>query len=317
MKASFLCSLAAIFLAVLMGAGLSAGQEESPVPASSPSPTPTPSDRRVSEIVIHQAAEETYDTALTVTVSLDGAAQEMTLESYLVGVVLGEMPASFSSEALKAQAVAARTYTLQQLLAGKSLSDDPAVCQAFAATDTSNAESVSKVREAVEDTAGQVLTYDGSLITATYFSCSGGRTEDASAVWGGSVPYLTSVESPGEEWAACFSSTVALPLSEFLAALDISAPEAGAVTYTAGAGVDTMELGGKTFSGTYLRSLFSLPSTMFSLEFNADQAVFTVQGNGHRVGMSQYGAQAMAEAGSSYEEILAWYYTGAELITLE
>ena len=268
-------------------------------------------------ILIHRAAESSYDREFALSVSLDGVAQTMNLEEYITGVVLGEMPVSFDTDALKAQAVATRTYTLQQLAAGKSLSDDPSVCQAFVPADTASAENLQKVQKAVRETAGEVLTYDGNLITATYFSCSGGKTEDASAVWGGNVPYLKSVESPGEEFASVFESTVTVSPEEFQNTLGISDTGISAITYTPGGGVETITFGDTTFYGTDLRDLFSLRSTMFSLEITGDAAVFSVRGNGHRVGMSQYGAQAMAEQGNDYRDILKWYYTGVEITTLK
>lgn len=316
MKAGIFLSFAAVFLAVLMGTGFGyhreAALEASPSP--SPSPSPLPSERRVEAILIHRAAESSYDREFALSVSLDGVAQTMNLEEYITGVVLGEMPVSFDTDALKAQAVAARTYTLQQLAAGKSLSDDPSVCQAFVPADTASAENLQKVQKAVRETAGEVLTYDGNLITATYFSCSGGKTEDASAVWGGNVPYLKSVESPGEEFASVFESTVTVPLEEFQNTLGISTPGISAITYTPGGGVESITLGDTTFYGTELRDLFSLRSTMFSLEITGDAAVFSVRGNGHRVGMSQYGAQAMAEKGAEFREILEHYYPGTEMV---
>lgn len=314
MKAGILLSLAATFLAVLMGTGFACGQEAEPEPTVLASPVP--SERTVEAILIHQAAETTYDREFAVTVSVDSTAQSMTLEEYLIGVVLGEMPVSFDLEALKAQTVAARTYTLQQLAAGKSLSDDPSVCQAFLPADTVSAENLQKVQQAVRETAGEVLTYKGSLITATYFSCSGGQTEDASAVWGNSVPYLKSVESPGEEFAAVFESTASVPMAEFLTALGIASPSISSITYTPGGGVETITIGGSSFYGTELRDLFSLRSTLFTLNITANTAEFSVRGNGHRVGMSQYGAQAMAQQGYDYSEILKWYYTGVEITTL-
>lgn len=315
MKAGIFLSLAAVFFAVLMGTGFAYRQEAEPEPTVLP--TPVPSERTVEAILIHRAAESPYDREFAVTVSVDSTSQNMTLEEYLTGVVLGEMPTSFDSEALKAQAVAARTYTLQQLSAGKSLSDDPSVCQAFLPADTVSSENLQKVQQAVRETAGEVLTYEGSLITATYFSCSGGQTEDASAVWGNSVPYLKSVESPGEEFASVYESTVSLPLKDFMTALGITDPTVSAITYTTGGGVETITIGGALFYGTALRDLFSLRSTLFSLEITADTAEFSVRGNGHRVGLSQYGAQAMAQQGYDYQEILKWYYTDVEITTLK
>ena len=253
------------------------------------------------------------------------------LEEYLVGVVLGEMPASFEVEALKAQAVVARTYTMRanQTL-GKhgdgSICTDYSCCQAYISPQDYLAKGgteadLAKIRSAVESTAGQILTYEGVPIEATYFSCSGGSTEDAVAVWGSEYPYLQAVESPGEEHAAHYTDTVNFTGPQFCEALGESltgAPESwfGAVTYTDGGGVDTMVIGDKTYKGTQLRQLLSLRSTAFTVSAG-ETITITTRGFGHRVGMSQYGADAMAVTGSSYPEILAHYYQGTTLSRME
>lgn len=285
---------------------------------------PENQERRIQEIVVHESEKRFVDEDILVMVELDGEARELCLKEYLLGVLMGEMPGAFPLEALKAQAVAARTFTLRRVEQGGLLSDDPAVCQAYA--DPAGARGkwgenweayLEKMKEAVESTDGQVLTYEGKLISATYFSCSGGKTESAQAVWGGDVPYLVSVDSPGEEDGAAYDSQVSVPLEEFLSRLEIEKPAVSAVTYTEGGGVDTVTLDGKTVDGTEFRSLFGLRSTMFIMEITETSVDFTVRGFGHRVGMSQYGAKAMAEAGKSYEEILTWYYTGVELVNYE
>ena len=279
-----------------------------------------PEERKITGFVIHQAARECYDSKREVTVSVEGTERRMALSDYLCGVLMGEMPGSFPLEALKAQAVAARTYTLQRLEAGGALSDDPAECQAFCDPDQAGtkygeqADAVmEKLRRAVEETDGQVMIYDGTLITATYFSCSGGRTESAQAVWGSSVPYLLSVDSPGEEDADSFESRMELSRSELMERLEIPDTEIREITYTEGGGVETMTIGGRSFSGVELRQRLGLRSTNFRIDISGDTVTVDVKGFGHRVGMSQYGAKAMAERGQSYREILAWYYTGAEL----
>ena len=265
-------------------------------------------------------------TVLTV-VNQAGNLQQMDLREYLVGVVLAEMPASFESEALKAQAVVARTYTRKRMEGGKhgqaAVCMDSGCCQGWRSwedylADGGKPSAVEKVRAAVADTDGLVLRYEGKLIDATYFSCSGGVTEDAVAVWGQDVPYLKSVQSPGEEDAPRFSDTVTFSPAELAGKLGLSAagdPGSwfGTVTYTAGGGVETMVIRGKTFSGTQLRSKLGLRSTAFAIAVSGDKITVTTRGFGHRVGMSQYGAQAMAKDGSSFSEILAHYYTGTEL----
>ena len=295
----------------------SAAEKLRPLETAAPQ---VPEERKIKGFVIHQAARECYDSKREVTVSVEGTERRMALSDYLCGVLMGEMPGSFPLEALKAQAVAARTYTLQRLEAGGALSDDPAECQAFCDPDQAGtkygeqADAVmEKLRRAVEETDGQVMIYDGTLITATYFSCSGGRTESAQAVWGSSVPYLLSVDSPGEEDADSFESRMELSRAELMERLEIPDTEIREITYTEGGGVETMTIGGRSFSGVELRQRLGLRSTNFQIDISGDTVTVDVKGFGHRVGMSQYGAKAMAERGQSYREILAWYYTGAEL----
>ncbi len=279
--------------------------------------------------------EETLPESVSLPMRLrnsDGAVEERDLDGYLVGVVLAEMPASFEMEALKAQVVVARTYTQRAYTTGGKHGDgsvctDYSCCQAYISEDDylakgGTAQSIQKVCTAVQETSGQVLTYEGELIEATYFSCSGGITEDAVAVWGTDYPYLRSVESPGEETAAYYTDTISFTREELQQALGVTLSEQptqwfGSVTYTSGNGVDTMEIGGEAFKGTQLRTLLGLRSTAFSVAVEGDTVQIQTRGYGHRVGMSQYGADAMAVNGSSYAEILAHYYRGTELATLE
>lgn len=263
----------------------------------------------------------------TLAVLTDNGVQQMELEEYLAGVVLAEMPADFEEEALKAQAVVARTYTCKRMDAGKhdsaAVCTDSTCCQGYITPEGyldqgGSQDSVEKVRRAVADTAGLVLTYKGALIDATYFSCSGGSTEDAVAVWGQDVPYLQAVESPGEEAAPRYSETVTFTAAEFakLTGCGGSGNPVGwitDVTYTNGGGVDTMVICGKTYTGVELRQKLGLRSTAFSVSISGTTITIETHGSGHRVGMSQYGAQAMAQAGSSYGEILAHYYQGTQL----
>lgn len=253
----------------------------------------------------------------------DGTVSEDDMDTYLVGVVLGEMPAYFEPEALKAQAVVARTYARKAWLTGGkhgdgSICTEPSCCQAWVDEQTFDQEAVENVRQAVQRTSGQVLTFDGELIEATYFSCSGGRTEDAVAVWGTEVPYLQAVDSPGEENAAHYRDTVTFSAEELRALLELADPEfrIGDIVHTDGGGIDTLEIGGKMFTGTELREKLGLYSAAFSIEREGDLVTVITKGYGHRVGMSQYGADAMAAAGSGYPEILAHYYPGTQLTQL-
>lgn len=262
----------------------------------------------------------------------DGTVEEGDMDAYLVGVVLAEMPAAFEEEALKAQAVAARTYARKAWVTGGKHGDgsvctQPGCCQAYVEPESyllqgGTEEGLGKVRTAVYATSGQCLEYEGELIEATYFSCSGGSTEDAAAVWGTEYPYLCSVDSPGEEEAAWYKDTVSFTAAQFREALGAELPEDtkawfGPVTYTEGGGVATMVIGGESYTGTQLRSLLGLRSTAFTVSTTEDGVAITTKGYGHRVGMSQYGAEAMALNGSSYREILAHYYPGTELARIQ
>lgn len=262
----------------------------------------------------------------------DGTVQEMIFNDYLTGVVLAEMPANFETEAHKAQAVVARTYTLRAESRGGRHDDatvctDHTCCQAYISEDEylrrgGTMESVNKIRAAVEDTDGLVLTFEGELIEATYFSCSGGWTEDAMAVWGTDVPYLQATSSPGEEHANHYTDTVTFAADAFVNALSLDYegnPEEwiSDIRYTSGGGVDYMVIRDVIFKGTVLRKLLNLRSTSFSIRVEEDTITITTRGFGHRVGMSQYGADAMAAAGALYPEILAYYYRGTSLEKLD
>lgn len=281
------------------------------------------------EIVVEQTVPMP-ETGYEIPVRTEESVEVQDLEAYLVGVVLAEMPASFEPDALKAQAVVARTYTLRANTTGGKHGDgsvctDYACCQAYLDPQEylnrgGTQESLSKIQSAVLDTQGQILTYEGKLIEATYFSCSGGSTEDAVAVWGTDYPYLQSVESPGEEHAAHYTDTVSFTPSQFQSALGVNLSGNpgtwfGDVTFTEGDGVDTMVIGGKTYRGTELRKKLGLRSTAFSVSVG-EHITITTRGFGHRVGMSQYGADAMAVTGSTFEEILAYYYQGTTLTRL-
>ena len=260
-----------------------------------------------------------------------GLVTELPIGEYLTCVVLAEIPVTFEEEALKAQTVVARTYAMRAAT-GTSKHDDAAVCmdsgccQAYISQKTylqngGKMDSISYIRSLVDATAGQVLTYDGNLIEATYFSCSGGTTEDAVAVWGTDVPYLQSVQSPGEEDAAHYEDAVTFASDDFASLLGMNLqgePEEwfSDPVYTNGGGVATILIGGKTFSGTDLRKILGLRSTAFTVTTEGELITIRTRGYGHRVGMSQYGANAMASSGSTYAEILAHYYQGTELTML-
>ena len=253
---------------------------------------------------------------------------DMELEEYLVGVLLMEIPADFHMEAEKAQAVVARTYALRSTKykdkhPENAICTNPGCCQGYRDVGEyllsgGREDRIKRARDAVAGTQGLVLTYEGVLIDATYFSCSGGQTEDALAVWGVDVPYLQSVTSPGEEIATYYWDSVQFSTDEFMNALgrELSgAPDRwfGLTTYTNGGGVETMVIGGKVYTGTQLRAMLNLRSTAFTVSVDKDTISIVTRGFGHRVGMSQYGAQAMALNGAGYEQILIHYYPGTEI----
>lgn len=278
-----------------------------------------------------------FDENLNRTVSLP-------LEEYLVGVVAAEMPASFEPEALMAQAVAARTYAARRMAAyggapcgkhGAELCTDSACCQAYRSEEAlrkrwgESAELyLDKIRSAVEATAGQVLVYRGELIEALFHSNSGGRTEAAADVFGGSAPYLQSVLSPGEEAFAHYRDTVTLSEKAFVSQLNEAFPKAKLKVSTLERSVEILErseggrvtklkLGKITVTGRQLRAALDLPSAAFSITFSGGEVRIDTRGYGHGVGMSQYGANAMAQAGQNYQAILTHYYTGVTLCSLD
>ena len=272
------------------------------------------------------------DSGRTLTSLVDGQVQEMDLNQYLWGVVAAEMPASFEKEALKAQAVAARTYSLHK--AGNAanhpeadLCTNYACCQAWISREKAQANwgenaaaYTDKITQAVAETNNQVILYEGQLISAVFHSSSGETTQDAVAVWGNSVPYLQSVESPEGEEVPNFHSQVTFTAQEFKDTYLAAQPDGvlegepanwfGETTLTNGGSVGTIVIVGVTVTGVQARQIFGLRSAAFTVETTADSVTFQVTGFGHGVGMSQYGANAMAADGSTYTEILQHYYTG-------
>ena len=283
------------------------------------------------------AEEDVSEEGRTVTLLTGNGTVELAMDDYLTAVVLCEMPPAFEPEALRAQAVAARTFACRQMQHGKhengAVCADSACCQAWQDEDALRERfgadfeaDWEKASAAVQATQDEVLTYDGKLIDATFFSCSGGRTEAAVAVWGSDVPYLQSVESYGEQAARRYASEAEFSAEEFREKILAIAPDAdltgepdgwlGAVSHTEGGGVDIITIGGAALTGVQMRTAFALNSTQFTLEFADGAFHFFVLGYGHRVGMSQYGANYMAQQGYSYRVILPYYYRGTQITVL-
>ena len=260
--------------------------------------------------------------------------EEMDLGTYLVGVVRAEMPASFEPEALKAQAVAARTYTLYKIQTGGNhgetadICTDSTCCQAYIGEERARSnwgenadEYEKKIEDAVTGTDGQTILYGGVPILAVFHSSSAGLTRAAGEVWLNDLPYLQAVDSPEAKDAipnyySRSELTAEAFKTKFLAAhpeADLSGPMSGwlgnAVTDTAGS-VTTLSVGGVTVKGSELRSILGLRSACFEWEAADGKLIFYVTGYGHGVGMSQYGANQMAKEGADYRTILTHYYTG-------
>lgn len=265
------------------------------------------------------------------------------LEEYLKGVVSSEMPAEFNYEALKAQAVTARTYLLYRLKKypnGQPEHMDAPICtnthcqvwnskeDLIAAHDNDWYDTYwSKIEQAVESTRGQILTYEGKIIEPLFHSTSGGRTENSEDVFSTAVPYLRSVESPYEGESPKLHDSVKITVNQFIdkinsvyGNLNINSNnlkdkiELGEVSE--GGKIKTIIIDNVEINGREIRSLFNLNSTNFSFIQSGDQLEIVTTGYGHGVGMSQYGANGMAEQGYNYKEILKHYYTGVEITNM-
>ncbi len=282
-------------------------------------------------------SEKTDDSEIEVTLSTNGKTETLSLSEYLEGVVAAEMPALFPEEALKAQAVAARTYTMKKMTSppaeghnGAYLCDNPAHCKAYkpissfaAAWDDEKEEYTEKIKRAVSETDGEILLYDGSPISAVFHSTSSGMTENAKDVWGGDAPYLVSVKSEGEEESPHYQEERELAPEEFKSIFVAKYPNASFdenpenwvtdISRSAAGGIKSLSVGKVSIKGSDVRTLFGLNSTNFTLIYENGKMKFRTRGYGHGVGMSQYGARAMALSGKKYEEILKSYYTGVEL----
>lgn len=274
------------------------------------------------------------DRGITLRVLEGETVRTMTLDQYLLGVLRAEMPAEFEPEALKAQTVAARTYTRYRMSRGGAHGDtadlctSPACCQAYLEQERAwenwgaGAEAYEKkLAKAVADTDGEVILYGGEPILAVFHSSSSGWTRGAETVWQESLPYLQAVASPEAEAAIPnYYSRATVSVEEFRQWVKDALPEADlsgapqswlsrAVTDDAG-NVETVDVGGITVKGSRLRSILGLRSACFSWDIQGGEFIFFVTGYGHGVGMSQYGANRMAAEGADYRTILTHYYTG-------
>ena len=264
-----------------------------------------------------------------------GAVEEMTMEQYLLGVLRAEMPASFEFEALKAQAIAARTYTLYKMNGGEIANhpdadacDNINCCKAYRTAEDAAAQwgdmavyYEEKLLRAVRETDGQVVLYEGEPILAVFCSSVGGSTQNAGAVWQSDLPYLQSVSSPETEaLVPNYYSTVRATAEEFRSLVHAVRPDADLsgspeawirdICRSDAGFVTELTVGGVRMRGNDLRTALSLRSPAFTVEVSGDTLTFRVTGYGHGVGMSQYGANAMAQEGKTCAEILTHYFAG-------
>lgn len=270
--------------------------------------------------------------------------EEIDLEEYVTGVVASEMPAAFDIEALKAQAVAARTFYINKrnnpCSKAKALGGEicnTTHCQVY--TDKEKRMSTwskkdaednwNKIEQAVQETKGQVLTYENKVLEyPQFFAVSSGNTEDAEDVFSFGVPYLKSTESKGEEVAPKYKSEVKIEINTFIDTINNTFKESNLLknnleksikilSYTKSGSVKELQVGGVNIKGTEFRKLFNLNSTNFTIHITADNVVINCTGYGHGVGMSQWGANAMAKSGAKYDEILKHYYSGVDIEKLK
>lgn len=263
------------------------------------------------------------------------------LEEYIKGVVAAEMPASFDIEAIKAQAVAARTYAYKRSKKaggmGCSLHPKADVCDSIHCQAWINKKDmlkkwgifsfyhyISKINQAVDATSGIIILYNDEPIDPLFFSTSNGRTENSEDVFKNTAPYLRSVKSPGEEISPKFSAVVKIPVKKIVEKLKKKWPDIKiddkklenqlkVLEMSKGGRIKKMQVGNKTIKGSEFRMLFNLNSADFKWERSGNTIKFTTKGYGHGVGMSQYGANVMAKKGGDFKDILKYYYSDVEL----
>lgn len=271
-----------------------------------------------------------------------GKIEEMDLEVYIIGVVSAEMPANFDKEALKAQAVAARTFAINKIMERCSQANgadicDTVHCQAYLDKDkrmelwdqNKAQEYYEKIKAAVDETAGEVVTYNGSIIKyPQYFAISAGKTEDSIEVFNEDIPYLKSVPSKGEEIAPKYKASKSVSINEFINIVNSKYPNSNLkssqvkksvsiLSRTVSGAVKEIQLGCQKITGVDFRKIFELNSSNFSLDINESSIIITCFGYGHDVGMSQWGANIMAKSGHNYREILNHYYSGTNISKLD
>lgn len=289
--------------------------------------------------------KDTYETVdstsptITVYNCSTNKTEKMDIETFLYGVVASEMSSDFSEEALKAQAVAARTYIIYKIENnmtqghnGADICTNSNHCQAYASYEELKNKkgdewmnnSYPKIKQAVNDTKGHILTYDNKAILPLYFSTSSGKTENSEEVFSAQYPYLKSVSSPYEEQSPKYYTEKKINKNDFVnllkknySSISISSENLNntvkILDRTTAGSVNTIQVGNKKITGRNMRTIFGLNSSNFDLGFNGDTVIFKVKGYGHGVGMSQWGAEGMAQKNYKYDEILFHYYTDTQI----
>lgn len=252
----------------------------------------------------------------------NGSVINLNITDYLIGVVSSEMPASFNLEALKAQSVLARTYALKAKQTGKKLTDTVST-QSYIDMDqmknkwgNSFNTYYNKIKNAVENTNGEYLSYNGNYIEALYHSTNNGKTESSLDVFGNYYPYLISVSSEYDKNASSYLKAISMPIDTISNKLGLSLNNDSVISilsYTDGGNIKEININGNNFSGKKIRELLGLRSADFDISISDNNANITTRGYGHGVGMSQYGANGMANAGYGYKDILSHYYPGTTL----
>lgn len=269
-----------------------------------------------------QVQTENHSNKTYVTVyRANGSILNIELEEYLIGVVGAEMPASFNEEALKAQAILCRTYALKSIKTNKKITDTVST-QAYKDNDELKSlwngdynKYYNKIKQAVDSTKGKVIMYNGDYIDALYHSTSNGKTEYSSNVFSYQYPYLVSVDSSYDKNASSYLRQETKNYSDVLNILGISTEDTSfeIISRNESGRVSQIRIGNKIFSGTQFRNILGLRSADFDLSLNDNVLTITTRGYGHGVGMSQYGADAMAKAGYSYQDIILHYYQGVTI----
>lgn len=278
-------------------------------------------------------SDKTPKTGPAVTVSVlrsaTGTTDRVDLNQYLIGVVGSEMPAAFQPQALEAQALAARTYIMTRLISNPAARvTDTVSNQVYHSPQELKqiwgkdyAWRIRKITKAVAATSNQVITYKGKLITPLFFSTSNGQTASAADYWISDVPYLRSVPSPWDRQSPKYKMEKKITAAAAASALGITLPAKdgpiGTVVSRTGAGyIAQFRIGGKTFTGRQIREKLLLSSSDFKLTRQGSTIIADTLGNGHGVGMSQYGAEGMANAGNTAAQIIAYYYRGTQISQL-